>query len=820
MCYLCTEQNNKRTQQRLMFKYYLTLAWRNICRQKIQSLLSIVGLAVALSCFSIFAYLVYSLVFVDTWYENHDRVVHISRVDDENPLGYGNFVRESVIEGKLDSIPGIECYCNIESMTSHWTLEDSRSVILQTIEADTTLRHIFNPTLLAGSWEDALRSGSSFVMTRSFAQQLFGSPEAAIGQKMSHYGAAHTIRAVVEDLPSNNSMKPLSNIGGWTFNTPSQDYEPHFCVYILVKEGYTREEVRQSIDQLDLFDKESQDHYTVYWPNPWQWKFIAFFGVLFLIITLPAMLLLIAALSNFFHLLVSDIMLRQREYTLRRCHGAHTRDLWLMVSCYVTLMLVLTGSLSMLLIELCSPFFTLHLLNGYTFVLDLDQMIRQSSWHIAVLLIVGLVVAWLAVIRVRRRSLQESIKSRSGRRPGRHIGRNILLGYQLTLAVFFFSLMSALVLQLRCNRQVFLPQMTEQQQADCLVASLHGVVVTDELIDELKAIPDVLEVVRYKEGSPFGHNWNNNFLNEQGDTLQANHIPFTTECLQFLGEAVTQGRYAEAPQEVVVDEALLSQFGLQLGDVIQLSVILRDENGVPMVDERGFAQSDWRPHTIVGTVAQLPDRLNNNVVRRIFNSIYINDTKAYSNNLWIKCYPGKGAKVKALLNERWKDNTDEWWYTDHEDLKFTHHSSVKSFAQIIDEGEVSFREFLPFFLLLSALALTLTLIGIYSAVSVDTRFRRKEMAIRKINGAKAWQIAVCFIRLYVIELVVASAIAIPCTYMLIDTIITEIFRVPFAHGVLFYGGVLLIVITLIAITVGYQIWRISRIEPAQVVKEE
>ena len=766
-----------------MFLHYLTLAWRNICRQKIQSLLSIVGLAVALFCFGIFSYLVYSFLFVDTWYENHDRVVQISQVDDDFPLKYGNFVRESVIEGKLDSIPGIECYCKLSGMSSYWHLEDSRSINLLTIEADTTLRHIFNPTLLAGSWENALRSGSSFVMTRSFAQQLFGSPEAAIGQKMSHYGGAHTIRAVVEDLPSNNSIQQLSNIGGWTLNTPPSDYEPFDNVYILVKEGYTREEVKQSIDQLDLFDQVSQEHYTVCWPDPWQWEFIAVFGAVFLIITLPAMLLLIAALSNFFHLLVSDIMMRQREYTLRRCHGAHTHDLWLMVSCYVTLMLVLTGGLSMLLIELCSPFFTLHLFNGNTFVIDIDQMLHQNSWHIAVLLLVGLVVAWLAVIRVRRSSLQESIKSTSGRRPGRHIGRNILLGYQLTLAIFFFSLMSALIMQLRCNRQVFLPQLTEQQQADCLVASVEGVAVTDEMIAEIKVLPDVLEVVRFRNGSPFGHNWIDKFLNEQGDTLQACYMPFTTECLQFLGEAITQGRYAETPQEVVVDEGLLTQFGLQLGDVIQLSVYLKDENGVPMVDEQGRKLMDWRPRTIVGTVAQLTERLNNNEVRRIYNGVYFNEVDPTSNRFWIKCYPDKGAKVKALLNERE-------------------------------------REFLPFFLLLSALALTLTLIGIYSAVSVDTRFRRKEMAIRKINGAKAWQIAVRFIRLYVIELVVASAIAIPCAYMLIDTIITEIFRVPFAHGVLFYGGVLLIVIALIALTVGYQIWRISRIEPASVVKSE
>ena len=64
---------------------------------------------------------------------------------------YGGSIRESVIEGKLDRIPGIECYCKLSGMQSYWTLEDSRSIILQTIEAVSSSAHFCANVSAAGS---------------------------------------------------------------------------------------------------------------------------------------------------------------------------------------------------------------------------------------------------------------------------------------------------------------------------------------------------------------------------------------------------------------------------------------------------------------------------------------------------------------------------------------------------------------------------------------------------------------------------------------------------------------------------------------------
>ena len=51
--------------------------------------------------------------------------------------------------------------------------------------------------------------------------------------------------------------------------------------------------------------------------------------------------------------------------------------------------------------------------------------------------------------------------------------------------------------------------------------------------------------------------------------------------------------------------------------------------------------------------------------------------------------------------------------------------------------------------------------GIWSTIALDTRSRQKEVALRKIHGAKRGDIALLFGRLYLWLIGVASVIAIP-----------------------------------------------------------
>ena len=60
----------------------------------------------------------------------------------------------------------------------------------------------------------------------------------------------------------------------------------------------------------------------------------------------------------------------------------------------------------------------------------------------------------------------------------------------------------------------------------------------------------------------------------------------------------------------------------------------------------------------------------------------------------------------------------------------------------------SIYEILPIVRILAYIALFLALLSIYSSIATDTTSRRKEMAIRKINGAKAHHIALRICRQY------------------------------------------------------------------------
>lgn len=69
-----------------------------------------------------------------------------------------------------------------------------------------------------------------------------------------------------------------------------------------------------------------------------------------------------------------------------------------------------------------------------------------------------------------------------------------------------------------------------------------------------------------------------------------------------------------------------------------------------------------------------------------------------------------------------------------------------------------------------AISLLTTCSAIYSAITLDTRRRRKEMALRKINGAKPKNIRKIFIRAYIILLAICTAVGLPVSLILLDEI--------------------------------------------------
>ena len=119
----------------------------------------------------------------------------------------------------------------------------------------------------------------------------------------------------------------------------------------------------------------------------------------------------------------------------------------------------------------------------------------------------------------------------------------------------------------------------------------------------------------------------------------------------------------------------------------------------------------------------------------------------------------------------------------------------------------------------SLVCILISIFGIYSLVTMSCEQRRKEIAIRKVNGAQINTILQMFAKEYLTLLVVSSCVAFPITYGIMKTWIqsysrqAEIGILPFA--LIFFG-----IAIIIALSIGYRVWKAANENPADVVKSE
>ena len=111
----------------------------------------------------------------------------------------------------------------------------------------------------------------------------------------------------------------------------------------------------------------------------------------------------------------------------------------------------------------------------------------------------------------------------------------------------------------------------------------------------------------------------------------------------------------------------------------------------------------------------------------------------------------------------------------------------------------------------------ITLLGVYSAITLDTERRQKEVAIRKVNGAGLKQIIILFARTYIYQLVLSATMAFPLCYAILQ-LWKNMYIVFFNDGPLFWISIFVAVIT--TLTIIFRILKIARTNPAEVIKNE
>ena len=97
--------------------------------------------------------------------------------------------------------------------------------------------------------------------------------------------------------------------------------------------------------------------------------------------------------------------------------------------------------------------------------------------------------------------------------------------------------------------------------------------------------------------------------------------------------------------------------------------------------------------------------------------------------------------------------------------------------------------------------------------------RRKEIAIRKVNGANVKDILNIFVREYTTLLIIASIVAFPVGYALMKNWLQN-YTLQTSVSAWLYVAILFGIACVIAFSIGYRVWKAANENPADVVKSE
>ncbi len=806
-----------------MILHYLKMAFRSLGKYRMQNIISIVSLAVALFCFSINMYVTRFLIQMDSWLD--DQVVFLT---DSKGGGYVDF---DLAKDVASQRPEIEALARFAPYARSWKKADDKSITANSdyfISADPAMLDVLGLKVKAGNWQSVrdTKAEHCLVLSESFARKQYGSADAAVGQEIliEELGII-TVQAVVQDLPFANSIMNFEYAAGWMFSKDDH-YLTHLHgrAWVKLKDGIDPEAFCNTSYSIWLDDSRAISEDTYYnngnlnigggikavTKSPENsdlgfWKL----SLTLLLLSLPGILILIVALFNYFHLLVNSILSNRREYALRRVHGASTSDMWKMVSTQIVIVTILTGILSLFIARFVTPMIRIADSQGpgvTEFFMDTNVILKHTLEYIVMLVAAGLLIAWIAITRVKQADMSDSLK-RS------YSGRNFMLGVQLTVAQLMITILAAMFLKMKSNLTEPYSWLSKEDKT-CIITDRKYYSNKDEMepeISYLKSLPYITHAVcmfnEHLRGSKLNTEFNTTGYSEETDCYR---VFIDSEIMDMLSIRINEGRMPIKSTEIMVDDLFTQRFGLDIGDTLRIKDFLRN------YPDAGYVYSgdefDWIPLVITGHIDNLLDKttITPGISSDNQPSIYCN-WKNISGFVVIRCLPGHQKEAKEAI-ARYHD-------PDHTEGDFYGEMSLYDY---MDQNNSIWNSIGFIAWTVAIIAFIITLLGVYSAISIDTTRRRKEMAVRKINGAKTRQITMQFANLYVKLFLISSVASIPLSAFIIKQAILN--GRPLEKGtgyvILFYLFILAVIVAFVSLTIGFKIRRIARENPADVVKSE
>jgi len=773
-----------------MITHYLKIAFRNISKYRTQNIISLIGLAVGFTCFAFSALWIRYEMSYDNFHPKASRIYRVNVAPfkwdviggGDSEIQPGSYILGTWLK---TNFPEIEEACAIRIVTSdNVGLASNYSILYYDQYFCKIFDTYFPENLLIEGQTDRPIAVIPEFNNEEIVKNIKETLNFDVQATMTRWPANTNIQFnMAASMPAINY--PATMLTNW--NTP-------FETYILVKKGVGIKALEKKLDKIDIPEWKKIPISLVLTPIK-QLRYKDPTGRIkpdvklshIQIFAIAGLLVILCALFNHLTLFMTRVQMRLRELALRKVNGAS--DWQIAATLYTDFMLVILLSLiaGFILMTCLLPTF-----KEYASIGDTNVSIYTELLTYAVLLIVcGFIACCIPFFYSRKQMLNESIRG-SGSQGSRNLFRKGGLLVQLIISLGMIFCAAIFMKQIRFLHQTGLG-INRHNIATFEPSWRASPVFALQCLDRVKQIPGIIDAIPVRGGA-FLRNMAVTSVSSIGsyrvaviekDGQKINYTYFITYAdprfFDFFGVEIIEGtRHSnENNGKLVINEKMKNDLG---EDFIStgLDIIGVARNFYPTPTAKA------RPVAIL-----YPDE-------RQFTTI------AY------KYEEGFRQKIEQATDKFLREE-----FPDHGGRVVYRHYM----EDIFEEHIKSERALLKLLSVMTLACILIAVFGVYSLADLSCEQRRKEIAIRKINGAEVVDIMNIFFKEYLILLLLAALVAFPAGYLIMKNWLEGYVKQTSMDAWLFVL-IFLIVFTVIVFTIVSMVWKAARRNPAEVVKGE
>ncbi|MDD2299609.1 MAG: ABC transporter permease [Dysgonamonadaceae bacterium] len=772
-----------------MIAHYLKTAWRNLLKYKAQSIISILGLAIG---FTAFAFTM-SWIRYEKGYDKHisesDRIFRIFIRDSTALGGVAQYSPNALAKYLKETYPEIEAATGIYPFKTTYNLKGRIIDPCYYIKADKSFFHVFYPHFKI-DYPDVIDK-TYHIITESTASKLGLSYE-NIGKKNDTLNI--NLLGIVPDQPIQSNIH--FNIIYLDKNNPEYDDSwgnSSKFTYILLKEGTDFENFENKISKFSF--EKIQDEYTTinYY---FQTKLVPLRDLrighpdnevsikfqhlcLFAIISI---LVIFCAFFNFLMLFVNKIKIRSRALALQKINGASNYQLLVLLFCEFILLIIVAILVGLVLTEILYPLFVkFSMIDAPKTFFVFDAILFGI-----VILILSVIFAYFPVKYFMQRTIKENLN------PEKHLKSGIK--DRFTLLTIAIQLIISILLVFSTTIFIYQYNYLNSNYIGFNRFNINSIFTyPNELpIDEIKKIPGVVDVIRYGgDFLPKNSVW---ITSTEGTDYRCQLYEFEIfgpEFVDFFDINIVEGRNLYEGEK---DACLINQTAQRLLSPLDSTDILKI-NDIPVVGviQDMFIDSPVLP--VLPSIYKLRNPMPWETIQ--------DRTKAYA----YKYIDGSRYRteddIKKIISEKVGNNL----------------LSFYNMEELYEEYTKSERYLLILLTVMTCVVILIAIFGIYSMITLACNRRRKEIAIRKVNGASIREIFMLFFKQYLWITVASSAVAFPIGVYVMQRWLEQYTRRISMEWWIF-GGVFIFVLLIVMSSMIFRVVKAARENPSDVVKSE